>query len=246
MQTPPTPAPTAHGARAVGARRPTRPAAPSSRGAPSPRTRSCGMREPPRGRGPPVCPPPGHRGRGSPGQLRIAVGLDLDLHRKATGRVVQASSSRSTGVSSVGVPSRARRRASRSSLHSVWCAQPRNVVELLSHGSCSRTSRPSAVKQASVSRPSTGPASVACRAARDESGPASRPRRCAHNGGRVATTIRVALVPTCRVCVTDRLPCREHDDKPNRATRLRPGAAAGGPGRLDTAVASITKSTNPR
>src|SRR5205814_2066605 len=35
------------------------------------------------------------------------------------------------------------------------------------------------------------PDSVACRAARDESGPGSRPRRCAYNGGSVATTISV-------------------------------------------------------
>jgi hypothetical protein len=31
---------------------------------------------------------PAHRGGGSACQLRIAVGLDLDLHRKVTGRVV--------------------------------------------------------------------------------------------------------------------------------------------------------------
>jgi hypothetical protein len=58
-------------------------------------------------------------------------------------------------------------------------------------GSCSSTSRPSAVRHASVSRPSTGPASVARRAARDESGPGSRPTRCAYSNGSVAITIRV-------------------------------------------------------
>jgi hypothetical protein len=102
------------------------------------------------------------------------------------------SAQTSIGVSSVGAPSRSRRRAFRRSLHGVWCAQPRNVVELLSHGSCINTSRPSAVRQASVSRPSTGPASVARSAARDESGPGTRPRRCAYSKGSVATTTRVA------------------------------------------------------
>ena len=32
---------------------------------------------------------PAHRGRGSPSELRIAVGLDLDPHRKVTGHAVQ-------------------------------------------------------------------------------------------------------------------------------------------------------------
>ena len=126
---------------------------------------------------------------------RASSGSPWAVTSTCTGRPRGASfssSSRSIGVSSVRVPSRARRRASRRSLHSVWCAQPRNVVELLGHRSCSPTSRASAVKQASVSRRSTGPASVACRALRDESGPGSRPSRCAYNGGRVATTIRVA------------------------------------------------------
>jgi hypothetical protein len=93
---------------------------------------------------------------------------------------------------------------------------PRNVVQLLSHGSCSSTSRPSAVRHASVSRPSTGPASVARSAARDESGRGSRPRRCAYNGGSVATTIKrdCLLLLICRAPVTDRLSSCEQADKP--------------------------------
>lgn len=122
----------------------------------------------------------------------------------------------------------------RRSRQSVWCAQPCNVVPVPSHGSCSRTSRPSAVRQASVSRPSTGPASVARSAARDESGPGSRPRRCAYNGGRVATILRVA--DCCCSDVASLLQTRgqvvntgaKPGADPTRAHAARAGQRAGG------------------
>ena len=158
---------------------------------------------------------------------RASCGSQWALTSTCTGRSPAASpssSSRSIGVSSVEAPQRSRNRARSRSLHTVWCAQPDNVVELLSHGSCSRTSRPSAVRHASVSRPSTGPASVARRAARDESGPGSRPRRCAYNWGSVVTTSRMTgrspshvapLLPTrCRVVNTTLSPHRANARAP--------------------------------
>lgn len=115
---------------------------------------------------------------------RASAGSPWALTSTCTARspgAPSSSSSSSIGVSFVG-PRHGHaggHPATRSTPFS--CAQPRNVVPVASHGSCSRTSRPSAVRQTSVLRPSAGPASVACSAARDKSGPGSRPRRCVYN-----------------------------------------------------------------
>ena len=85
------------------------------------------------------------------------------------------------------------------------CAQPDTVVPRSSSGSCTSTSSPSAVRQQSVSRPSSGCWSVRWSAASEESGPYARPRRWAYSAGSAPIT----LAAQARFLVTSLRPCCE-------------------------------------
>jgi hypothetical protein len=89
----------------------------------------------------------------------------------APGGASSSSSSSSSGRSSLGVPSGWRSRPARICAAVRSWVQPDTVVPTSSSGSCSSTSSPSAVRQQSVSRPSSGCSSARLSAAPDESGP---------------------------------------------------------------------------
>ena len=190
---------------------------------------------------------PAHRGRGSPCQLRIAVGLDLDLHRKLTGRSVQQLVEEhrclvcrgGVAVEQAGTAQIAPRRLVSPAAQRRGAAQPRVVQQ----------HQPSVRRQTDIGLKAverTGERRLQGRARRVGSRLATEAIRVQRGQRRHNPQGDCRLTLTCSAPVTDPLPSREQARQSRSCDASCAGVRYQRPGRLDTAVSSIRKSTNPR